>query len=235
MEIKLDYWEPAWWSSFLGQQVGSNLQSWLKYRKQQKHLVRSLEEGILPSFRPKPRVTFLPLINKWNWKMVWNQVWRVWEIMYFLISNTQVGISVPCTFSSLNFNTFPYPFFLLKSSSTLKSKDSLPRQILQNSQTGNLSLSNRNLHLFGQDSVSEILQWCWGYSSSALPSLLQSFSGYIMLFIFKLDNIFHLLILYLPIYLFIVCLFLEKHKICEHSNFISFTNISPELWIVYNT
>lgn len=234
MEIKLDYWEPARWSSFLGQQVGPNLQSWLRNRKKQRHLVKSLEERILPRFTPKPQVSFTPLTQKWNPNMAWNGIWRVWETMFFLRSNTHVGTSVPCAFFCLNFNTFPCPPFLLKISSTLKFKNYLLHQILQNSQTGNLSLRNRNLHLFGQDSVSEIVQWCWGYSCSALPFLPQSLSDYTLLFIFKLDNVFHLWILYLPIYLFTICLFLQ-HKICEHCNFISFTNISPELWIVSNT
>lgn len=74
MEIKLEYREPAWWSCFLGQEVGLNLQSWLKYRKLQRQSVKSMKERMFPRFKPKPLVLIMAFTQKLNPNMVFGGV-----------------------------------------------------------------------------------------------------------------------------------------------------------------
>lgn len=153
MEIKLEYEEPAWWSSFLGQEVGPNLQRWLKCRKLQRQSVKLLEERMLPRFKPKPLVLIMAFTQKLNPNTVFGEVWWLWEIMHFLQNNTHVIISMCILFSqhqvlSLPADTFP----------KLKNRW-LFHSILQNSHIRILPSIDGNLHLFGWHMMSGIVWW----------------------------------------------------------------------------
>lgn len=55
MEIKLEYREPAWWSSFLGQEVDPNLQSWLKYTSYRSNQLHHWWRECFPGLSQNPQ------------------------------------------------------------------------------------------------------------------------------------------------------------------------------------